>query len=148
MGIDAEGLAYPVQQFGAKRFTAGQHAAQLDGGMFHLRLTHQLQCRRRQEHVAHGMIGHQLHRGLRFEFFRAMPDHWHAVIPGREQRIEQAADPRPVGRRPHHIAGLWHKIVHHLDVRQMTEHHAMSMQRAFGISCGTRSVNNDRRVIG
>ena len=44
-----------------------EHAAQLHAGMFHLRLPHQLQRGRRQEHVAHGVIGHQLHRRLRLE---------------------------------------------------------------------------------
>ncbi len=148
MGIDAEGRAHPVQQFGAERLAAGQHAAQFHAGMFHLRLPHQLQRGRRQEHVADGVIGHQLHRRLRLELFGAVPDHGHAVIPGRKQRIEQSADPGPVRGRPHHVEGFRHEIMHHLDVRQVTEQHAMGVQGAFRISGGAGGVDDDGGIVG
>ena len=126
----------------------GQHAAQLDAGMLDVRLPHQLQRGRRQEHVAHAVIGHQLHRRLRLEFSGAMSDHRHAMIPGRKQRIEQSADPRPVGRRPHHVAGLRQEIVHHLDIGQMAEQHAMGVQRAFRISRRAGGVDDDGGIVG
>ena len=85
MRIDAEGFADPAVQFAAEQFTAGEDAAQVQAGIFHAGLPHQFQRRRRQERVADGKLGHHRHRRLRFEFARAMADHWNAVIPEREQ---------------------------------------------------------------
>ena len=148
VGIDAEGRAHPVEQFAAERFAAGEDAAQPDAGMPDVGLPHQLQRRRRQEHVADAVIGHHLHRRLRLELSRAMPDDRHAVIPGREQRVDQPADPGPVGRRPHQVAGLGQEVVTHLDIRQMAEHHAMGVQRALRISRGARGVDDHRGIVG
>ena len=133
--IDAEGGAHPLDQFGAKRLAPGEDAAQLHAVMPDVRLPHQLQCGGRQEHIAHAVIGHQLHRRLRLELLGAIAEHRHAVIPRREQRIEQAADPGPVRRRPHQVAGLRKEIMCHLDIGQMAEQHAMGVQRALRIPC-------------
>ena len=56
---------------------------------------------------------------------RAMADQGNAVIPEREQGVDQPADPGPIGRRPHQVAGLGQEVVAHLDIRQMAEHDAM-----------------------
>ncbi len=148
MGVDAEGRAHPVQQFAAERLAAGKDAAQPDALMFDVGLPHQFQRGRRQEHVADAVVGHDSHRRLRLEFSRAMTDDRHAVIPGREQRVDQAADPGPVGRRPHQVAGLWQEIVAHLDIGQMAEHHAMRMQRALRVSRGARGVDDQGGIVG
>ena len=148
MGVDTEGRAHPVQQFAAEQFAAGKNAAQPDAGMSDAGLPHQLQRGRRQEHVADAVVGHHLHRRLRLELARAMADDRHAVIPAAEQRIDQAADPGPVGRRPHQVARPGQEIVAHLDIGQMAEHHAMGMQRAFRISRGARGVDDHGGIVG
>src|ERR1700684_3976913 len=94
-----------------------------------------------------GRVHHQ-HPLWGRELAGAMPDHGHGVVPGREQRIDQAADPGPVGRRPHQIAGLGQEIVAHLDIRQMAEHEAMRMQRALRIAGGARGEDDHRRIVG
>ena len=38
--------------------------------------------------------------------------------------------------------------MHHLDVGQMAEQHAMGVQRAFGISGRTGGVDDDRGIVG
>ena len=77
-----------------------------------------------------------------------MADQRHAVIPEREQGVDQPADPGPVGRRPHQVAGLGQEIVAHLDIRQMAEHHAMRVQRALWISRGARGVDDQGGIVG
>ena len=76
-----------------------------------------------------------------------MPDHRHAVIERGKQRIEQPADPGPVGRRPHHVARLREEAVHHLDIGEMAEQHAMRMQRALGISGRARGIDDDGGIV-
>ena len=148
MGVDAKGLAHPAEQLAAERFTAGKDAAQLDAGMLHAGLPHQLQRGRRQEDVADAEIGHHLHRRLRLEFSRAMTDQGNAVIPEREQAVDEPADPGPVRRRPHEIAGPGQEVVAHLDIGEMTEHDAVRMQRALRIACRARGVDDQRGIVG
>lgn len=115
--------------------------------MLDVRLTHQLQRGRRQKYIAHAVIRHQLHRRLRLELPGAIAKHRHAVIPGREQRIEQSADPGPVRRRPHQVIRLRKEVVRHLDIRQMAEQHPMGMQRALGIPGRARGVDDDGGIV-
>jgi hypothetical protein len=84
---------------------------------------------------------------LRIEFPRAMADDGHAVIPGRKQRVDQPADPGPVGGRPHQITGFGEEIVAHFDVGHVTEQHAMGVQRAFRIACGARRIDDHRGIV-
>ena len=83
-----------------------------------------------------------------FEFSRAMADQRNAEIPERKQGVDQPADPGPVGRCPHQVAGLRQEIVAHLDIRQMAEQHAMGMQCAFRVTCRTRGVDDQRGIVG
>jgi len=72
----------------------------------------------------------------KLELARAMADQRNAVIPEREQPVDQSAHPGPVGRRPHQVAGFGQEIVAHLDIRHVAEHDAMRMQRALRIARG------------
>ena len=74
VGVDAEGGADPAEQLATQRLAAGKDAAQPDAVMRDAGLPHQLQRSRRQEHVADTVIGHHLHRRLRFEFAGAVAD--------------------------------------------------------------------------
>ena len=148
MRIDAKGFAHPAEQLAAEQFTAGEDAAQFHAGIFHAGLPHQFQRGRRQERVADGKFRHHRHRRLRLEFARAMADQRNAVIPEREQGVDQPADPGPVRRRPHQVAGPGQEVVAHLDIRQMAEHDAMGVQRAFWISCGARGVDDQGGIVG
>ena len=81
MRVDAESLAHPAEQLAAEGFAAGKDAAQLDAGMRHAGLPHQLQRGWRQEDIAHAEISHHLHRGMRFELAGAVTNDRHGMIP-------------------------------------------------------------------
>ena len=47
--------------------------------------------------------GEQREGALGIELGEAVRQHRRAVVPGREQRVVEAGDPRPFRRRPHHL---------------------------------------------
>jgi len=70
-----------------------------------------------------------------------------AVMQARQQHVEQATGPGPVGRRPEPVARLGEEIMRQLDPRQMAEQHAMRMQRALGLAGGAGGVDHQRRIV-
>ena len=77
-----------------------------------------------------------------------MGDDRDAVMPGREEHVEEAADPRPVGGSPEAIAGLGKAVVRMLDAGQMSEEHAVRVQGSLGLAGGAGGVDDDGRVLG
>ena len=77
-----------------------------------------------------------------------MRHHRRAVEPGREERVVEAGDPRPFGRRPHHLVAARPVAQPLLDRRHRAQHHAMGMQRALGLAGGARGVDQQRRILG
>ncbi len=144
----AECVAAPVEQLGAERLTAAADRAQAHAVIGRRTcLTHELERGRRQEDVAHRVARHQAEGGVRVEFAEAMRQHRHAVVPGGQKDIEQSADPRPVGRRPEQVARLRKERLRKLDARQVTQQHAMGMQRALGRARRARGKDDHRRII-
>jgi len=84
--------------------------------------------------IADGRSRHHLHHRLRLEFAGAMPDDRHGMIPRGEQRVDEPADPCPSQPASTSDRRAGQKVVTHLDIRQMAEHHAVRVQRALGIS--------------
>ena len=79
--------------------------------------------------------------------FSTARHHRHAMVQARQQAVEQAAGPGPVGRRPDPVARLREEIVRHLDAGQVTEQHAMGMQRALRRPGGAGGVDHHRRIV-
>ena len=77
-----------------------------------------------------------------------MRHHRRAVEPGGEQRVIEAGDPRPFGRRPHHLVAARPVAQPLLDRRHRAQHHAMGMQRALGLAGRARGVDQQRRILG
>jgi hypothetical protein len=73
--------------------------------------------------------------------------HGHAVVQARQQHVEQAADPGPVGRRPEQVAGLGEQLLRHLHARQVAEQDAVRVQRALRAAGGAGGVDDHRRVV-
>ncbi len=65
----------------------------------------------------------------------------------RQQHVEQAAGPGPIGRRPVAVATLRKRIMRQLGAGQMAEQHAVCMQRAFRLAGGARGVDHHRRIV-
>jgi hypothetical protein len=57
--------------------------------------------------------------------------------------VHQPADPRPVGRRPEHVARLRVELEDRLQRRDMAEDEAMGVQRALGIARGAGGVDEN-----
>ena len=77
-----------------------------------------------------------------------MRHHRRAVEPGREQRVVEAGDPGPFGRRPHHLVAARPMAQPLLDRRHRAQHDAMGMQRALGLAGRARGVDQQRRILG
>ena len=71
-----------------------------------------------------------------------------AIIPSREQRVVEACDPGPFGRRPHDLVAPWPVAQRLLHRRDAAQHHAMSMQRALGLARRAGGVDQQRRILG
>ena len=93
------------------------------------------------------MARHQCKGLLGVEFARAVGQHRDAEIEARQQDIEEAADPRPIGRGPVTIAGCREKVVRQLHPRQVPKEHAMGVQRALGLAGGAGGVDDEGRVV-
>ena len=106
------------------------------------------QHRRRQQRGATRWRAHHGEGLLRIEARGAKGEHRNTVKPRRHQHIHQAGEPRPVGRRPHAVAGLRKEIEAQLDSRQVPEHRTMRLQRAFRIAGRARGEIEERWVVG
>ena len=147
---EAERGTAPLVGLGAERLAAGADGAQLQV-MAAARRRHRAQHAqrgRRDEGVAHTMPRHGRKRLLGIELVEALRHHGHAAVERRQQAVEQAAGPGPVGRRPEAVAGLRKEIVRHLDAGIMPEQHAMGMQRALGRPGGARGVDHHGGIVG
>ena len=111
-------------------------------------LAHQAQHRRHQQRGAHLMPADHGEGLLGIEARRAEREYGNAVIPGGHQHIHQAGEPRPVGRRPHDVTRLREEIEAELGSRQMSEHRAMRLQRAFWIAGCARGEIQEGRIVG
>src|SRR5690554_4751588 len=97
----AEAALTPIEQLGAQRFAAAGHGTQsiVPALLWVGYRAHHLQCRRRQKRVAYLEILQKLKGSLRRELLESMRNDCDAMMPGRQQHIEQAAYPGPVRRR-------------------------------------------------
>ena len=140
----------PFQRLEPERLAAGGHAAQLDvvAPLRVRRRAHHAQRGRRDEGVAHLRLLQQREGFLRIELVDAARDHRHAVVQARQQHVEQPAGPGPVGRRPVAVACLRKRIMRQFGAGQMSEQHAMAVQRALGLAGGARGVDHHRRIVG
>ena len=93
------------------------------------------------------MASENVEGALGVELLRAMGDDGDAVVPARKQDVEEPARPRPVGRAPVAVAGLREVLVIELDRRQMTDQHAVGVERALRRARRPRRVDEDRRVL-
>ena len=146
----AEFAPSPFQQFLAERLAAARRRAQRERPA-RARRRHQPQHPqrgRRQEGAGHLVARHQVEGRLGVELGEAAGEHRDAVMPGRQQHVEQAADPGPVGRRPDEVAFLRKRAVRHLDAGQVPEQHAVRMQDPLGLAGGAGGVDDDRRIVG
>ena len=143
-------LAGPVVNRFAQGF-AGAHDAAQNQVVFLLRLRHRLhhhlQRRGEKKAVAHPVLLHQPEGFLRIEA-AAIAENRFAEIPGRQQRVEQAAGPGPVGRRPEHVAALRKEIVRADKAGQITEQGSLRHQGALRIAGGAAGVDEQGRIIG
>src|SRR5688500_4559339 len=94
------------------------------------------------------MALHEVQCGFRAELLEASRDYRQAVIPGWEQYVEKATDPRPVGRSPEEIAGLPQHVVRHLDPGQVPEEDAVRMERPLRRAGRARRVDQERGIVG
>ncbi len=126
-----------------------ENAAQLHAHARNIGLTHQLQRGRRQEHVAHAEIGHQLHRRLRLELAGAMSQRSarRDTTPETAHRTARRSRPSPPASRTRR-SGLGKKSCTISHAGQMAEQHAMAVQRALWISGGAGGVDDDGGIVG
>ena len=110
-----------------------------------IRLHHQLQRGREQERVADLVFLDQAQRALGIEA-AAIADDRLAEIERRQQRIHQAAGPRPVGRRPEHVARLRKAVVRMDEAGQVAEQARVRHQRALRRAGRAAGVDDERRV--
>ena len=136
-------------------FAAGVDGAQLDVPRLQFPfvarlvvLAHHLEYRGRQKHVANLVARHQFKGAFDVELAAAAGDYRHAVIPARQQHVEQAAGPGPVGGRPEAVARLRKALMHELHRRHPPGHHAMCMQRTLGRAGGAGGEDQEGRVFG
>ena len=135
---EPEGLLAPLQRLDAERLATGSDAAQFEivAAARARRRAHHAQRGRRDESIAHLRLCHQRKGTLRIELVECVGDDRHAVMQARQQRIEQAAGPGPIGRRPVAVAGLREREMRQLDAGQMAEQDAMGVQRALRLAGG------------
>ena len=140
----------PFEQLLAQRLAAARGRAQRQrpAGARRRHQAQHPQRRRRQEGAGDPMARHQVESGLGVELGEAPRQHRHAVVPGRQQHVEQAADPRPVGRRPDQVAVPGKGAVGHLHAGQVTEEHAVGVQHALRLAGRAGGVDDDGRVVG
>jgi competence protein ComEC len=146
----AERPLRPLLKPAPHRLAAGEQAAQahrIVPAPRELGL-HHAHGRRRQEDVAHAVPGHQRKRLVGIELVEAARHHRDAEIEPRQQHVDQPADPRPVRRRPQHVARLGQELVGELDARQMAEQHPVAVQRALGRAGGAGRVDHDGGIVG
>ncbi|TAN51940.1 MAG: hypothetical protein EPN19_11665, partial [Betaproteobacteria bacterium] len=145
----AELLARPVDHRDADRFARAHQRAQRER-VARLRLRHrfhhQLERGRKEEGIANAVALEQPVGPFGVEL-AAIAQHRHAEIPDRQQRIEQAAGPRPVGRRPEQVARPRKEIVRIDEPRQVADEHAVRVQRALGRAGGAAGVDDERRIL-
>ena len=91
---------------------------------------HHPQRRRGHEDVADAGVGDHVERELGVEPRRAEGDDRHAVGEARHDDVVEAADPRPVGRRPDPVARLREEVVRELEAGQVAGQHAMTVEGA------------------
>ena len=147
---EAECRLAPFQRLDAERLAARGDAAQFEivAPARVRRRAHHAQRGRRNERVAHLRLRHQREGFVRIELVEAARHHRHAVMQARQQRVEQAAGPGPIGRRPVAVAGLREWKMRQLDARQVPEQDAMGMQRALRLAGGAGGVDHHRRIVG
>ena len=147
---EAEGFFAPFQRLDAERFAARGDAAQFEivAAARVRRRAHHAQRGRRDEGVARLRLRHQREGALRIELVELVGHHRHAVVQARQQRVEQAAGPGPIGRRPVAVARLREWKMRQLDAGKMTEQNAMGVQRALGLAGGAGGVDHHRRIVG
>ena len=111
------------------------------------RFHHHLERGRKQERIAHPVFFDQRERALGIEAAAVAYDRA-AEIQRRQQRVHQAAGPRPIRRRPEHVAGLRELIVRVHEAGQVAEQALLRHQRAFRRAGRPAGVDEDRRIGG
>ena len=145
---EAEGAAAPFDQVFAQALAAARQGPQPHAGRRRTRSAQQLQGGGRHEHVADLVARHQAQRLRRVELPRPVSNDGNPVVPGRQQHVEEPADPRPVRGRPEPVAAPWKAIVGMLDAGQVPEQDAMRVQRSFRLPRRARGVDDDGGILG
>ena len=81
------------------------------------------------------------------EFLEALRHDRHPVVQTRKEYVEQSAGPGPIRRRPYAVACLRKKIVVSFHAGEMTNQHAMAVQRAFRLPGGAGCIDHHRRIV-
>ena len=146
--VTPERLARPLEHRGADGFAGAHDAAQrkfVPIARARHGLHDHLERRREQKGVAHRIARHQRQRALGLEAAAKAHDRV-AEIQRRQQRVHETAGPRPVGRRPEHIAFEREAVVRMHESRQVADQALMRHQRALGRAGGSAGVDQQRRV--
>ena len=106
------------------------------------------QRRRRHEDVAHAVARHQGEGGFGLELGEALRDDGDAEIERRQQHVEDAAGPRPVGGRPEAVARLREQAVRHHHAGQVAEQDALRVEHALGIAGRAGGVHEVGGIVG
>ncbi len=146
----AQRIATPIEHRLTHRLSGAHQGTQLQlirRARFGHRLHHHLQRGRKQECVGHAVSLHQLERALCTEA-AAITDDRKSEIHRRQQCIHQTSGPRPIGRRPEHVAGLRKPVVRSDEAGQVADQRAMRHQRALWRAGRPTGVDQQRRIIG
>ena len=110
---DAERFLRPFEQRRSNRLARAHDAPHVDVedlARLRFRLHDQLERRRNQKCIANLITLDQSQRALRIEP-TAIAQYRLTEVERRQQRVHQAAGPRPIRWRPEHVAGLREAVV-------------------------------------
>ncbi len=147
---DAQRVAAPVEDRVADRFARAHDRAQHQAvarTRARLRLHHRLQRGGEEEGVGDGVALHQLERAFGMKAPVVRDDRLAEVQRG-QQRVHQAAGPRPVGGAPEDIARLREPVLAGDEAGQVADQRALRDQRTLRCPGGAAGVDQYRRIVG
>ena len=142
-------ITSPRKRLAAQRLPAGHDRSQRDVVVdIEVGLAHHLEGGRRQERRRHPVFDDEIECPPRLETRTRRCDDRAAMEPRRDHRIEESADPGPVGGRPQPFIGSREEVEHQLESGQVAEQDPMAVQRPFGCAGRARGVDQQGRVVG
>jgi hypothetical protein len=147
---EAERLPAPVEGLGPKGLAAGGYRAepQVEAPARVRHGAQHAERRRRHEGVAHVHVGDEPERLLRIELLGFARHHRHAEVEARQEHVEEAAGPGPVGRGPEPVAVPRKELVRHLHAGEVSEQHPMAVQRPLRRPRRARGVDHHGGIVG